>query len=245
MIQINPNRIKQYGFCCVYCGKQYKTRKYLDNHVLLCEILNKNLKQHQKKEKEREEEERALPSPKQMYQIIIELAAKCNRLESKIAELEPFHKKKINVLEWLNTNPKPDISFDKFHESIQITKEDVDFLFHNSCTDTIQEILTREIYEKYEFPIFPIFACNAKTYIYHDVWQECARDIMIRFLDKVHIKLIQQVSIWKKEYLVNDDIEGTELYNKATVKLMNMDFKKESVFSKIKTVMYTRIKMDI
>jgi hypothetical protein len=156
-------------------------------------------------------------------------------------------KKKINVLEWLNTNPKPEISFDKFHESIQITKEDVDFLFHNSCTDTIQEILRREIYEKYEFPIFPVFACNAKTYIYHDIWQECARDIMIRFLDKVHIKLIQQVSTWKKEYLDanKDDNEGTELYNKATVKLMNMDFKKESVFSKIKAVMYTRIKMDI
>jgi hypothetical protein len=242
MIQNNPNRIKQSGFCCVYCGKQYKTRKYLDNHVLLCEILsNPNLK----RQIEREEE---TPSPKQMYQIIIELAAKCNRLESKIAELEPFvrKQKKINVLEWLNTNPKPEISFDKFHESIQITKEDVDFLFHNSCTDTIQEILRREIYEKYEFPIFPVFACNAKTYIYHDIWQECARDIMIRFLDKVHIKLIQQVSTWKKEYLdANKDDEGTELYNKATVKLMNMDFKKESVFSKIKTVMYTRIKMDI
>jgi hypothetical protein len=242
MIQINPNRIKQSGFCCVYCGKQYKTRKYLDNHVLLCEILsNPNLK----RQIEREEE---TPNPKQMYQIIIELAAKCNRLESKIAELEPFvhkQKKKINVLEWLNTNPKPEISFDKFHESIQITKEDVDFLFHNSCTDTIQEILTREIYEKYEFPIFPVFACNAKTYIYHEDWQEVTRDIMIRFLDKVHIKLIQQVSTWKKEYLVKDDNEGTELYNKATVKVMNMDFKKESVFSKIKTMMYTRIKMDI
>ena len=36
------NKIKQSSLCCVYCGKSYKTKSYLDKHIILCEIWHKS-----------------------------------------------------------------------------------------------------------------------------------------------------------------------------------------------------------
>ena len=50
--------------------------------------------------------------------MLLELGQKYNRLEEKVDEMSKWitkKKKKINILEWLNTNITPIISFDKLH----------------------------------------------------------------------------------------------------------------------------------
>jgi hypothetical protein len=65
-----------------------------------------------------------------MYSILLELGMKFNRLEEKLDELNKWvikKKKKINVIEWLNTNITPTIKFDSLIEKINITQDDVKF----------------------------------------------------------------------------------------------------------------------
>jgi hypothetical protein len=66
--------------------------------------------------------------------MLLELGKKYNTLEEKVDEINKFvvkKKKKINVLDWLNANIQPSLTFEKLHEKIIIIDEDISYLLNN------------------------------------------------------------------------------------------------------------------
>ena len=112
-----PNRIKQPPQCCVHCGKIYKTKVNLNKHIILCDLI------YSSKVTRNNDYEYEVPSQRRMYQILMELGQKYNRLEEKVNEINKLvikKKKQINVVEWLNKNIVPNIYFEKLCEKILI-----------------------------------------------------------------------------------------------------------------------------
>ena len=198
--------------CCEYCGKEYKRQYNYDRHFILCEIVYNAKKKDKRIDKETEEINEEMPTQKQMYQIIQELALKYSKLEEKMELMNKWvdkTKKKINVLDWLNTssNLKPDLIFDNLADSIIILESDLDLLFNGNFDNILNEIFTRNIYNKDESEI-SLFAFIQKTntiYVYTKddstlnlVWIELSREKLIYFLNKVHFKIVKTLSEWKK-----------------------------------------------
>jgi len=246
----NPNLIKQPSQCCIYCGKSYKKKTNLEKHIVLCELINRSTKRNGSIIDDEEE----IPSQRRMYHILLELGLRFSRLEENIEEINKFiikKKKKINVIEWLNANVKPDIRFENLIEKIIITYDDVKNIFENSFLDTLNNIFSRNIYNIHEE--YPIFAFIQKTnvfYIYEnedDKWVELSKEKITKFLNKVHMKLLRVFGQYKKENI--DKIHGDEslsiLCDKTSIKMMNVDFRQESILGKIKSTMYTRMKKDM
>lgn len=243
------NMIKQPAQCCIHCGKSYKKKTNLEKHVNLCELLNKKTLIV--------EDEETVPSQRKIYQILLELGSKFNRLEEKVDELNSWvvkKKKKINMIEWLNTNTKPEIKFDNLIEKIIITDDDVKYLFKNSFYDTINYIFSRNIYNfNYSENEYPIFAFIQKTnifYIYENEetkWIELTSEKLIKFLNKVHMKLFRLFCQHKKDNAdrISEDENLSILCDKTSLKLMNIDFRQEIILGKIRSNMYGRMKIDI
>ena len=244
-----PNRIKQPARCCIHCGKSYVKRDSLDKHLLMCELI------HSKKYTE--EEEIIIPSQKIMYKMLLELGQKYNRLEEKIDEINKWvvkKKKKINMIEWLNTNITPIIVFDNLLDKIIVTEEDVKFLLQNTFNDTLNEIFSRTIYNfsETENPIFA-FVQKANVFYIYDLidgigtWTELSREKLVKFLNKIHIKVVQVFYNWKtaniKEVKSNDSF--ATICDKTMVKIMSVEFKAESTLNKIRNLMYTNMKTDM
>jgi hypothetical protein len=241
--------IKQPAQCCIHCGKSYKKKTNLEKHVNLCELLNKKTLIV--------EDEETVPSQRKIYQILLELGSKFNRLEEKVDELNSWvvkKKKKINMIEWLNTNTKPEIKFDNLIEKIIITDDDVKYLFKNSFYDTINYIFSRNIYNfNYSENEYPIFAFIQKTnifYIYENEetkWIELTSEKLIKFLNKVHMKLFRLFCQHKKDNAdrISEDENLSILCDKTSLKLMNIDFRQEIILGKIRSNMYGRMKIDI
>jgi len=243
-----PNMIKQPSQCCVYCGKSYKKKINLEKHVNLCELLQKS-----KKTLIIEEEE--IPSQRKMFQILLELGNKFNRLEEKVDELNKWvikKKKKINVVEWLNTNIKPEIKFDNLTEKINIIDDDIKYLFENSFADTLNHIFSRNIYNlsESEYPIFAFVQKSNIFYIYENEqtgWIELIKENLIKFLNNVYMKLFRA---FRQHKIVNadkirDDEKFSLLCDKTCKKIMDVDFKQETILGKIRTNMYLRMKTDM
>ena len=244
-----PNMIKQPAQCCVYCGKSYKKKSNLEKHTNLCELLNKS-----KKSLVIEDEEE-IPSHRKIYQILLELGNKYNRLEEKVDELNKWvvkKKKKINVIDWLNTNITSEIKFENLIEKIKIIDDDIKYLFENNFIDTLNHIFSRNIYNLSESE-YPIFAFVQKTnifYIYENEesgWLELSKENLIKFLNKVHMKLFR---VFRQHKIDNaDKIQEEEsfslLCDKTSLKMMNVDFRQESILGKIRKNMYTRMKTDM
>lgn len=246
-----PNMIKQPAQCCVHCGRSYKKKTNLDKHIIICELLSKSKKglvlEH--------EDEQDILSQRKIYSILLELGLKFNRLEEKVDELNKWvvkKKKKINVIEWLNANITPDIKFDSLIEKIIITQDDVKCLFENSFADTLNQIFSRNIYNlsENEYPIFAFIQKSNTFYIYEDdqcKWNELSREKLIKFLNRVHMKLLKVYIEYKKENAdkIRDDESFSILCDKTSVKIMNVDFRQDAILGKIKTNMYARMRTDM
>jgi len=246
-----PNRIKQPEKCCLYCGKSYVKKTNLDKHIIVCELLNNSKKSITLED----EDDHDIPSQKKLYHILLELGNRFNKLEEKVDDLNKWvvkKKKKINVIEWLNTNITPEIKFDNLIEKIIITQDDVKHLFENTFADTLNNIFSRNIYNLSEKE-YPIFAFVQKTnifYIYQDKdagWMEADREKFIKFLNRVHMKLLRIFVEHKKSNTdkIRDDESYAILCDKTTVKMMNVDFRQETILGKIKGNMYSRMKTDM
>jgi hypothetical protein len=243
-----PNRIKQPTRCCESCGKSYKKIENLKKHTLICNLLDKIKKTNNETDIDDEE---TLPSQKQMYSLLIELTKKCNKLEESLAEMSKSclkKREKINMIEWLNTNMNPSLTFDEFMNNINITDDQASIITEKSFYDSFHLILTRIFCSFEEKKKLPIFIVSKKTntfYIYNNKfenkkeWILFSREKFIQFLNVIHVRWIYKFEQWRKIKITDSTIHKdnfTEICNKAILKLVSIEFNQESTFSKVKSM---------
>ena len=265
-IQDIPNRIKQSSICCTYCGKGYKSRNSsaFEKHNILCELLA-NCKKRTSYNKDSLEEE-DIPSNKKMYSLLLELGSKYKKLEEKIEKIEETNKlltkkkKKINMIEWLNTNIIPEYTFEDLSDKITISNKIIEFLLYNSFNDTFNELFSyNNNNNNNESKLTPLFASIKKTnilYIYDKTdkidkeeqkeWQELSREKLIRFLNIIQKKISKVFFEWKKNKKneLKENEKLSNLCDKALVKIMTPEFKEEQTYIKFKNMIYNKIKTD-
>ena len=246
----NPNIILNPGFGCSHCGKKYKTRTNLNKHQLLCETLvrAKNSRYINKKLISGESD---IPTPEQMYEIILDLSNKCEHLEKTVYEMQKWvdkTKKKINIVDWLTSQDQqqPFISWDKFIESIEILKEETEMILHYPFLHVFQEIVNRVFIKEF----VPLFAFTEKPnhmYLYFETWREASKEDILKALNQIHFKFVKAFIEWKKknETKINESDGLCELCNKANIKIMGTQFKDSSTYHKYRLCIYNKIKTDM
>jgi hypothetical protein len=245
-----PNRIKQPSQCCSYCGKSYIKKTNLERHLTICELLQRCKKSHLIIE----DDEEPLPSQRKMFQMLIELGQKYSKLEEQVEEINKWvvkKKKKINMLDWLNTNIKPTLEFANLITSIIVTYDDIEFLLEHTFIDTLNVVFERTIYKfnENDSPIFAFFQKTNAFYIYDENtnWIELSKEILIKFLNKVHMKIFKCFYDWKKtkaNEIKSDDHFATNC-DKTLVKLTSIIFEEDGLLSKVRSIMYSKMKTNI
>ena len=238
-------------YCCRVCNKQYTNKSSLVKHKLLCDFKAKT-----EREKTIDFEEVGdMPNQVQLVKIVQELALKVIKLEQKIEEMQKYvdkKKKKINVIEWLNTNVTPETNFENLNSKIIINEDDIKCLFEHTFIDVLNQIFSRTIYNNSnkEYPIFAFIQKTNIFYIYENdevKWIELNGEKMWRFLDRIYMKISRAFSEWKKnnKYKMEEDENFQLSCDKTSVKLYSVDIKNETTLNKIKSNIYSRIKTDI
>jgi hypothetical protein len=263
------NKIKHSAMCCIYCGKSYKTKINLDKHLILCEITHKSKRSNNANNDDDLIEQNI--SSKKLYQIVMQLALKCERLESKLTEISKYANKKIqkiDVIDYLNdrttkfanSSLTTMLLFENITEIITVEQNDIEFLFHNSFMETVNLILSRSIYKDNENVALPIAGFKEKKniiYVYtknesqnqvqnqnqKPCWSIVMRENFIRFLNIVQFKISKAFSEWRKKnaQLLNDSDGQCILYDKTFSKLMEPDFKVEKTFVKFYNNIYNKL----
>jgi len=125
------------GHKCINCSRVYKEKFNFDRHAVYCDFLQKSAREQENKVELVSEPP---PTTKQLYRWMQEMALRIDKLEKENMKLRKIHTKKINILEWLNKSPKPDISFTEW------IKRDVFILVHKYLETVFQENLMIGIY---------------------------------------------------------------------------------------------------
>jgi hypothetical protein len=263
---ILPNRIKQPAICCVYCGKGYKSRTGYEKHAILCELIDRTKKK--KKLRIIDEIDEVMPSNRQMYHMLLELSQKYSNLEKKMEEMSKFvikQKKKINILEWLNNNLTPAYVFEELPSKITTTNQTIELLLNNTFHDILNDMFEANIYKNNELcgentnHIFPLFALTQKsnTFYYYTAiqgqdqkkyeWRELPRDKLVWFLNIIHMKITKLFTEWKKIHKqeISENDSKSTICDKATIKLMSQEFKQDKYYTKVKSLLYNKMKCDM
>jgi hypothetical protein len=264
------NKIKQSALCCIYCGNHYKKKISLDKHLILCEIT------HSKTVKKRETNDDEYKdndvddlydniSTKNLCKIVMQLAMKCNRLENKVADLSKYVTKKIqkiDILDYLNnmtkTTNQPILLFDNIITTVIVEDSDIEFLFYNSFMETMNLILSKNIYKQLENELsLPVRAYTQKNYIIYvytnqsnqtnPTWTIVTKDKFVRFLNNIQLKISKALSEWRKKNIemLNESDSKSILYDKTFSKIMDPDFKLEKTYIKFYNNIYNKLKIPI
>ena len=235
--------------CCAYCGKDYTRKTSLQRHVILCETIHKT-----KREKTCEQEETTdVPNVQQLYQIIQELAVKYDKLQNKMQEMQKWvqsKKKKVDILEWLNTNYPQSISLQTWMKTIVVRESDVQLLMEENIVQTINCIIQENLRPE-KGKTFASFSQKANVIYCYDesnVWKILTQEDYILFIKQIHSRILRELCEWRnkntKEIAENEKM--SELYNKTVIKLMGLNFNPDTTaLSKIRANLYNRLKIDL
>ena len=233
-------------FCCTYCQRNYQRKTYFDRHVIACQFLSKS-----KKERVLESEELAdTPSVRELYAIILELAAKCKDLETKMAAINKWAhitKQKLNITDWLNTTQPSARDYNDWFKMLVVKPADLAILFETDYAQGVVSFLKPNLKEE-ERPIRAFTAKENTFYIYSSTkkWHLCEQETFTKLMHFLDNQFMREFISWQngnKNRMLMDD-SFTDLYAKNMKKIMGGSYTREQLYSRIKKELYMHLRGD-
>ena len=230
---------------CKYCNKEYTRKIFHERHELTCGIMY----QTEKERKITMEESTDLPTVRQLYIIIQELAHKVKKLEKENEIINQFMKRKLNkcnIIEWLNKNIIPKYKIEHYFKDIVITDEMINYIINHSLETKIYNIIT-ECLNKNKSDKLPIccFAQNKeKFYIYHfdsKKWKNMEDNIIVDMVYKIQKKIM----VYFKDIYMNKDNLSEDIFDDMAKIMGQTNGGIERISSRIKRKIFDDIKFDV
>ena len=233
---------------CPYCSREYQRKIFYDRHIIACKILCKSPKEHKLELQETND----TPSLRGIYDIVLELGVKLEKIEKQQEKINKWveqKKRKLSVISWLNDNFKSENSFEEWTDNIKIDRDALLKIFRFNYITGVTHIL-QDYLPLNDETILPIKAFDQKEgslFIYTDKqWKFMASDTFDKFLGNISKKVVSEFVKYQEEnkhMLKNEafSIEFTENVQKA----MGGSFTREKIHTKIKTNLYKYLKMNL
>jgi len=211
----------------------------------MCEIIKKN--------KSNDDNPDKVPTIKQLYNIIQELAVNYKNMQEKVEEMQKILNKgnnKVNIIKYLNdSNSKINITFNEWIKTINIVEHDVNNILEDNFGNTINKILVNNLKTDTIIPIQSFVQKSIRFYIYeNNSWKLMDEPEFIYLLKAIHSKLLKALCMWRNnnqdKFNINDKL--FDIYNRAIIKLMDtIEFKQYTLLNQIRIKMYNILKKEL
>ena len=251
-------------YICEYCSKRYVRKKCYQHHILICKLSKKDSKEYIRNVEDNTMQK--IPTQKELYQIIIDLNNKYERLESEYHQLKQFvnnKRRQIDIVEWLNQNSQLEMSFRDVFLNIKLDKTDLLKVFELDYVKGICDIVvsfTETIKERFQSGEVPLRAFVQKDnvlYIYDlcdsDLdgdcgykWQVLSSELLSTFVRCIDHQLMRLFREWhtETERGMNED-RFSELYIKNLKTITGGNFRDFEKNTKIRNNIYRSIRQNL
>jgi hypothetical protein len=255
---------------CKYCNRTYKLKPNYDKHYLLCDTLNKtsigktsigktSIGKTSIGKTSRENNDDYVPSLRDMFTIILELTAKNSQLEQKVEELSKWadsKKKKLNVIDWLNTKYTKNIKYTEWLAGINITRNHLEAVFNSDmatgCYEILQSLLsvnmTEDISNEQTSPIKAFDQKENILFIYNDEnkWEMLSQTMFANLMNTMSTNILTEFLKWQtenKSKMKQDDFSYK--YARNVQKIMGGNLTQEQIHMRVKKDLYNYLKMNL
>ncbi len=259
-------------FQCVHCNKKYKSETCYNKHFNICRFLNNHsLNNHSLNNGSEERDD--IPNKSEMWQIILYQNNRLIKLEKELNKLKKYdyyQKKKISVIDYLNSKYKPNYSYEEWEKNITITQDDLNYIFEHGIIKGTVLLLknyslkslglggemradseTDLIFDSdTDFKIIPIVSTNqtlGKLYIYsNNCWTAMNQTQFKKMLQIVNNKVFAEFKTWCIEMEKKMTKEKySELYILNVEKLVSGKQTNQQIQLRIKTSMCNFLRIQL
>jgi len=239
---------------CGYCNKQYKRKMNYDKHMLLCNIIRKT-----PSEKLNEREQDDLPTIRELYTVIQSLLEKQEKFEKQIEKMSSWinnNRKKINVLDWLNTNHTDCIDYNEWLNGLIISENDMELIFNHGFIEGMKYIINKicsndncntHIEHKNGLPIKAFEQKEGTLFIYtNENWEIMSSSLFELLFNTITKGLTKQLKFWQdknKHRLYQNGF--TEIYIENVKKITGGDLSRDQQYHRVKQYLYNHLKVNI
>ena len=224
----------KYCFQCIYCNRKYKRKTYYNNHITICRLLNNN-EQFKNELEERED----TPSKKELYDLILYQNNEIFKLKKKFNEIKIYQKKKICVIDYLNTTYKLEINYEEWLKNLNVSQDGLNNIFELGIIRGIILIL-----KNYSDNI-PIVSALDKLYIYsNNLWILMTQENLKYLLQLINKKIFCQFEKWNTEFEKKMSKEKyNDLYILNIKKILCAKYSKNELETRVKRKMCKEFKI--
>jgi len=242
--------------CCGTCGKEYISKASRDKHSILCRVKTDSRKKKRANLGQDEEDNiySYLPTQREMYKIILELYEKNSLLETRVNKMteliRPKKRKKIDVIELLNSRQPPSFPFKSLANKIIIDDAEVQIILQSTFFDAFPALFTSNLPEG-SLPLVA-FSEKKELYCYHlsveegvpSGWEVLSEEKLRSCLNSFHFNCMKAVRRWWNHLDVHSE-KDTNTYNMTTVKWSVIDFESPLILGRARNIIYEKIKVGL
>lgn len=241
----------QKNYCCPHCNRTYQRKIYFDRHVIGCSIMSKS-----KSRRSLELEElHDTPKIRELYDLVIEMGKKMSYMEERLEEMQKWvkqKKQKINIIEWLQGQYNPMITFEDWIKKIVIKEDDILSLETKGFFEIIVDIFKKNISTTADsIPVRAFDKENNVLYVYaNGNWQKISNAEIKLTMKCLHKNFIRTLISWKTTNIdhctQSDQRETNEMrYNKYIQKSMMAKMSSDQLTNRMSNNLYKIIKQNI
>ena len=204
---------------CTYCYRAYKKKENYDKHVHCCEFFYRSRMQHADIAYE------PIPTQRELYQLVKELAYKCDKLQKKVDKLETTNTntQRKHIADYLQEHI-PQMTAFQWAQQIEITQQHLEMIFEYSLIEGIAQSIRDHIHIVSLLPFCAFSQKQNTIYIYntssdHDhnaipQWHVMSNKEMDKIISIVSYKILRAFMEWQQNHyqqlLSNDDVYEDE-----------------------------------
>ena len=236
---------------CVYCSRTYKKKENYSKHIITCAFFH-NVHLQSREDFNLSVED--LPSQREMYLLMKEMAHKCHELEKKMEKIEQTVniRQKKQIITWLNIHRTNIVPLYEWAQSLTISDDILDTVFKKDLTEGIKEVISNN---RLLIPLIPLAAFTQKAntlYVLNEnenqiVWTTSTNENVEKIVFIISQAIMRKFVIWMEEneaaISLNEERKDEEIMYMIKVNGSNVSDEKRA--SDIKKWLITTLEEDL
>ena len=216
---------------CPSCFKSFKRAGCYEKHIFQCQRRN----------------EEKIPNNKELWDMITHLTEKYNTVQSEMEYLKNkmgIQNKKIDVLEWLNKQEKPNNTWKEIIENFEMKICDLDLIFQKGLIEGVVDIMIQYLQS---FNSNDVIRCYEQKknvfYVFNGSWEILNKGDFENSYKTIYQKILSLFEEYKNlnENKMNDDEFQIE-FNNNFVKILCVQTPFELQSVRIKNKIFDELK---
>ena len=216
---------------CPSCFKSFKRAGCYEKHIFQCQRRN----------------EEKIPNNKELWDMITHLTEKYNTVQSEMEYLKNkmgIQNKKIDVLEWLNKQEKPNNTWKEIIENFEMKICDLDLIFQKGLIEGVVDIMIQYLQS---FNSNDVIRCYEQKknvfYVFNGSWEILNKGDFENSYKTIYQKILSSFEEYKNvnENKMNNDEFQIE-FNNNFVKILCVQTPFESQSVRIKNKIFDELK---